>query len=247
MPSGQRLNHKNFFASYYHSSGVLAQELTPADVFEREAVLGRFGSKVNAERSLTVLDVGCGYGRYARALLERGYFYIGIDPVAENIERLERELQDLGYIRASHFELYSGLLGDHVSSTLEGRCDLALSINVIHHTPSAKIYLRDLFACIKHEGTVVIVEPNPLNVFHWASYALQNSITEEWKFLIFNPIYLLKIIKRFGPVGFNSLGPAPLRLINFSENIAKFFRFWNRHIWTPFDPFFRYEVKVYKS
>ena len=244
MDSIKRSAQEGFFAGYYDRAGVLSQILSPADDFEREVVLGRFKPSENLSQTLTALDVGCGYGRYARFLLDLGYFYIGIDPVSQNIERLEKELETLGYKKGKHFELYCGTLESLSNDSLNGKCDVAFSINVIHHTVSAKQYLTEIVKCVKSAGAVVVIEPNPMNLLHWISYALQRSLREEWKFLIFNPLYLIFLMRKLGKVSFSSLGPAPLRFVNRSTFVARIYRFWGRRLWSPIDPFFRYEILV---
>jgi SAM-dependent methyltransferase len=244
MDSRERSHPSSFFSQYYDKAGVIGQTLSVADEYEREVVLGQYQAGENINRNLTALDVGCGYGRYARHLLELGYFYIGADPVKDNIDRLASELTSIGYERGKDFELHIGPLEQLALGPLQHRCDVAFSINVIHHTTDADKYLKSLRDCVRVNGAMVIIEPNPVNPLHWLSYALQRTISEEWRFLVFNPIYLMGKLKKLGIVRFRSLGPGPLRLINHSRLAARLYRLWYLHFWSPFDPFFRYEVRV---
>lgn len=244
MVSNNQSSDKNFFEQYYSSSSIAHQQLSTADVFERESVLGKHAHLQESGGKLVALDVGCGYGRYAKYLIDTGYFYIGVDPVAENIKKLELALIAFGFVKGQDFELYSGTLESLSLGVLNKKCDVALSINVIHHTASAQVYVNDLVLCIRTGGTLIVVEPNPLNPLHWISYALQRSLTEEWKFLIYNPIYLRSIFNLIGQTKFSSLGPLPLRVMNLSVKFVPIFRSWVKYCWSPFDPFFRYEVKI---
>jgi len=244
MVSNNSSSDKNFFEQYYSSSSITHQQLSTADVFERESVLGRHAQIIKTTKKLVALDVGCGYGRYAKYLIDIGYFYIGVDPVAENVNKLELALITFGFVKGQDFELYSGTLESLSSGILNKKCDMALSINVIHHTASAQVYVKNLALCIRSGGTLIVVEPNPLNPLHWISYALQRSLKEEWKFLIYNPIYLRSIFNFIGKTRFSSLGPLPLRVMNWSVKFVPIFRAWVKCCWSPFDPFFRYEVKI---
>ena len=75
MVSNNSSRDKNFFEQYYSSSSITHQQLSTADVFERESVLGRHAQIIKTTKKLVALDVGCGYGRYAKYLIDIGYFY----------------------------------------------------------------------------------------------------------------------------------------------------------------------------
>jgi SAM-dependent methyltransferase len=242
MASNNSSSVKNFFEQCYSSSAH--QRLSTADVFERKSGLDKHAHLQETAEKLVALDVGCGYGRYAKYLIDTGYFYIDVDPVAENIKKLEFALIAFGFAKGQDFELYSGTLESLSLEVLNKKCDVAPSINVIHHTASPQVYVKNLAKWIRTAGARTVVEPSPRNPLHWISYALQRSLTEEWKFLIYNPIYLLSIFNFIGQTKFSSLGPLPLRLLNLSVKFVPIFRSWVKYRWSSLDPFCQNEVKI---
>ncbi|HET6566787.1 MAG TPA: class I SAM-dependent methyltransferase [Rhodothermales bacterium] len=106
----------------------------------------------------SVLDVGCGTGRWAK--IARGR-YLGIDPSPFSISRCER--------RYGNDPLKQFVQADPVSFHLPVRYDLALLIGLFHHLPDAAV--RSVLDWVARSATYIFVSDicpvswNPVS--HW--------------------------------------------------------------------------------
>jgi SAM-dependent methyltransferase len=99
-------------------------------------------------RGATVLDVGCGSGRYAEVALDRGAEVVGIDlsfAVDAAYENLGTR-ENAHIVQASVFAL----------PFREGAFDSAYSLGVLHHTPSTRDAFRSMLPRVKPGGAVAI-------------------------------------------------------------------------------------------
>jgi tRNA (uracil-5-)-methyltransferase TRM9 len=104
----------------------------------------------------TILDVGCGHGRFAQLLCERGLdaSYWGVDASAEMLA-IARERRDA--IAGARFTQLDVL--ENAAGLPEGPFDLIAMFGVIHHVPgeSARVaLLRALAARLAPGGTLAI-------------------------------------------------------------------------------------------
>ena len=99
-------------------------------------------------RGKTILDVGCGMGRFAEVVAEAGGRVVGIDlssavdAAAPNLERFE----NAAVVQADVFSLPFG----------PETFDLIYSIGVLHHTPDTRKAFLSLPRLLKKRGQVAI-------------------------------------------------------------------------------------------
>jgi 2-polyprenyl-3-methyl-5-hydroxy-6-metoxy-1,4-benzoquinol methylase len=148
-----------------------------------------------------VLDVGCGDGRHARVLAERGHAVTGIDISERLIERARREVRSQGAV----FEL-----ADARKRVPAGRFDLAIALyDVVGSSASADddvVMLRGITAALKPGALLVMSvmntgvtlgrlpdahRPRTNAEFIAALEALQPSSTMETTGSVFDPNLLL--------------------------------------------------------
>lgn len=105
----------------------------------------------------SLLDVGCGEGRWARLAARRAREVVAIDATPSVLEEARRQSRDYPNI---HF--VAGMLGE---APLEGEFDVALLMHVLEHVDDVDDFLRLASARARH---LVIEVPNfeadPLNV-----------------------------------------------------------------------------------
>lgn len=81
----RRLKHKYNYVIYLDDSPEVA-------IQRDKQVKELLGQKLNIERGMTVLDIGCGIGRWGEWFCPKGVCYVGIDGNAKMIERAEENL-----------------------------------------------------------------------------------------------------------------------------------------------------------
>jgi 2-polyprenyl-3-methyl-5-hydroxy-6-metoxy-1,4-benzoquinol methylase len=123
------------------------------------------------QKQLTVLDVGCGNGRFAEFLLEKKlqFNYVGVDNnqkllsiAAKNLTKtkIKFELKKIDLVE----ELLSGTL----SQNFEKKFDLIVAFGILHHIPSFELRLKFF-----QELATLIKPPAYLITTAW-QFALEN-------------------------------------------------------------------------
>jgi SAM-dependent methyltransferase len=114
----------------------------------------------DTERPLSVLDAGCGNGRFGRFLearLDPGFDYTGIDSSARLLEHARSRLSATRGRRELH-EI--DLLHETLSSRLpESRFDLVAAFGLTHHLPGLdrrRTLLHDLAQLVAPKGLLAI-------------------------------------------------------------------------------------------
>lgn len=131
------------------------------DTFIADA-LTAFMEKLNpiwesfSERPVQILDVGCGGGQNAKALLSKlpQADLTGIDLSASQIERARQRNQP--FSNRSRF-----VEGNALAMPFEDdRFDVVYSVASIKHWPSPRLGLKECVRVLKPNGTLVIIEAN---------------------------------------------------------------------------------------
>jgi len=141
-----------------------------ADHAERnaEAIHERMCSVVLNCHPSSVLEIGAGAGKLGARFAEQGIRYVGLEPVAEEIEKAHRVFPSLTVIQASCY--------DDAQALGLGKFDLVYSNDVIEHLYEPRQLVRFSAAHLNPGGTIVCGTP------HYGSY-LRNlllSLTNRW-------------------------------------------------------------------
>jgi SAM-dependent methyltransferase len=125
----------------------MASQGENGDVSRREILDPCLEKLLSSVRGMSVLDVGCGEGRYARRLALRGARVTGIDPVEAFILRA-RELHPQGeYVQA---------YGESLPFEAD-RFDIVLSYLSIVDIPDYRGAIGEMCRVVKSSGKVVLV------------------------------------------------------------------------------------------
>lgn len=102
-------------------------------------------------RARTVLDLGCGDGRIAGDLAQRGMTVTGLDPSAQALARARRLAPQVRFLRGRAEALPYGLTG----------FDAAVFVNSLHHIPPDGMARAVLNAAdaVRDGGVVLVIEP----------------------------------------------------------------------------------------
>jgi len=106
------------------------------------------------EKPLTVLDVGCGNGRFARFLTEQGVYarYVGVDADAALLT-FAAQHNAAAVNLAAQFIQADLAQPDWVSSLAGERFDLVACFAVLHHLPGYALRLQVMQALAAHMAT----------------------------------------------------------------------------------------------
>jgi SAM-dependent methyltransferase len=116
---------------------------------EDEAVFRvKTGVEPSDLRGALVLDAGCGGGRYARLLGERGANVVGVDLSAavEKAGSLCASLANVQIVQADLLDL----------PVAAGAFDFAFSIGVMHHSPDPRRAFSQVARCVKPGGRMAV-------------------------------------------------------------------------------------------
>lgn len=114
----------------------------------RDAFVQKTGLSVESLRGKTILDVGCGMGRYAEVVAASGARVVGIDlssaveAAADNLSRFE----NAAVVQADVFSL----------PFAPASFDLIYSIGVLHHTPDTRSAFLGLPRFVKSGGEIAV-------------------------------------------------------------------------------------------
>lgn len=106
----------------------------------------------------TVFDVGCGSGAYTIGLAKRGYGATGLSWDERNQSIAEARARIVGATRAS-FPIGDARKLDALTQHA-GQFDYVLSLENIEHIIDDRKLMRDLAACLKPGGWLVLTTPN---------------------------------------------------------------------------------------
>jgi len=119
--------------------------------------LVRFASLTRED---SVLEIGCGMGRYTLPLVERGYDVEGLDLSPVLLERLAESAGD------GDLHLHAADIADPPDN-LVGRFDAVIGFFTLHHLHDLELCFRGMARVLRPGGRFAFLEPNPLNPLYY--------------------------------------------------------------------------------
>lgn len=123
--------------------------------FEYAKILGKMGDKLDEK---SVLDLGCGNGRYSMELAKKAKEVVGYDISEKSIETANLISKREG------INNFVGIVGDFTNFSYSNYFDYVLVVNMLHHTKDKKLILQNIRKALKYDGKLIIFEFNPLNL-----------------------------------------------------------------------------------
>lgn len=210
---------EKFFSEYaYRKKGLDLLKSSKAGKLEFE----KFFKFLNLPKGANVIELGSGYGRFALQLLKRGYKVTAVD--------ISQESLDVLFYQAKKNNLDKNLkLVKSDFSKLEfiNAYDGAYCISTFHllsgkERQRIKIF-SNLLKSVKKGGTVVVIEPNPLNPFFYPFYMFSSQVSWEIEktFMKSSEANLKRIFRKLGLSGVevSHMGFLPNRFINSIESV----------------------------
>ncbi|MFN2599460.1 MAG: class I SAM-dependent methyltransferase [Pyrinomonadaceae bacterium] len=115
----------------------------------REEFEAQTGISPRELRGKTVLDAGCGGGRFVELLSEHGAQVVGVDMDGVGLRQANEQLADCAgahFVQADLFNL----------PFRPGAFDLIYSLGVLHHTPDPRLAFMSLTRLLKAGGQIAI-------------------------------------------------------------------------------------------
>lgn len=182
----------------------------------------KFFNFLNLPKGSNVIELGSGYGRFVLQLLKRGYSVTGVDISQESLDIL------LSQAKKNDIEKKLKLINSDFSKPeFSNTYDGAYCISTFHllaGTEEGRINIfSNLIKGVRRGGTVLIIEPNPLNPFYYPFYWFSNQVSWEIEktFMKSSEFNLKRIFKKLGLVDIEIeyMGFLPNRFINKIESV----------------------------
>lgn len=218
---------KEFFDNIAEGVKTEKEDLDKSSQLELEKLL-KF---LKLPKGSSLIELGCGMGRFVLYFLKKGYKVTGVDISRKSLDVLKKKATEKGLDKNLNL-----LLTDFKKLVFKEKFDGALCISTFHlladkEEQRIKI-ITNLVASLKKGGVLAIIEPNPLNPLFYPFYAF-NSKTKwdiEKHFVKSNEINLKRIFSKlnFCKLKIDYFGFLPSRLINKFPFIEKVNNFLNK-------------------
>lgn len=137
--------------------------------------LAHFLSFAQLDRTATILEIGCGAGRYTIPLVQLGYSVTAIDISERMLSKLREDADQLG-LEQERLRLHCGDVDD--LSALDGnQFDAIIGFNVLHHLSDLPACVENLSPHLSVSGLMAFLEPNAANPLH----AVDTILDRGWK------------------------------------------------------------------
>ena len=167
-------NKQSFYRVQEETFDTFASHLTTKDFFKEDTALHREYEFVldlmGNLKGKSVLDVGCGTGRYALRIAKRARQVVGIDISKESIAYAKKVAQLYG------IKNFRGEVNNFSKPKYRNYFDFVLMVNTIHHVQDITMLLTNAKKVLKDDGSLIIFEFNPLNPLFIPFLAMQKQI-----------------------------------------------------------------------
>jgi 2-polyprenyl-3-methyl-5-hydroxy-6-metoxy-1,4-benzoquinol methylase len=168
-----------------------------------------FAALLPSDRAATILEVGCGCGRYLRELLEMGYTDVyGIDISEEQIEYARRELCLSIAEKADAVDWLGGK---------DAQFDCILALDVLEHLETDYLLTlgESIYSSLKPGGRVLVQVPNgvsPLNDYRYGDLTHVRAFTTKSMRQFF-------LLSGLTPVGYHDIPPIINGVVGFIRRV----------------------------
>ena len=191
-----------------------------ANMLEADVLEGYLGLPAGSR----LIELGCGVGRLALPLLEKGYRVTGVDASRESLSVLE-ELAEKRGLGAS-LEAVESDFNDVVYKGVFDGAYCASTVHLLADTPEGrhKVF-KNLVLSVKEGGVVVVSQPNPFNPLFILYLIFSGSVSwgVEKAFLRYNLSNLKALFSNSGlkRIRYGYYGMLPTRWINRFPHVRK--------------------------
>ncbi len=147
-----------------HFDGVAeCWDENPERVELAERIAAKLLKQVELDRSMEVLDFGCGTGLFSLPWAGCVKSLTGLDPSARMLARFAEKARQAGLSNVQTLEA-------DPAGAVPGRYDLIVSSMVFHHVENVGALLKNLYAALKPGGWLYVADLDPdAGLFHSGS------------------------------------------------------------------------------
>lgn len=145
-------------------------------------------------KNKTILDLGCGTGKFGLKLAAQAKEVIGIDISKSSVGIANRTA------KLNKIKNFKGVVGDFKDKGFEKHFDIVLAVNLIHHADDMDDILKHVAIALKKDGRLVVFEMNSMNLLFipFLIYIGQAKSHLTWQYLRSNLFSLKHILIKNG-------------------------------------------------
>ncbi len=227
MTKNYRKKTEKFFSEYFGKKrgvDVLHGSLAGRLEFEK------FFSFLHVPTGSSVIELGCGYGRFVLQLLARGYTVTGVDISKESLDVLKESAE-----KNKLDDRLTLVENDFSKPIFKNKFEAAYCISTFHLLAGEEedriAIFSNLIKSVKPGGVVLVIEPNPLNPLYYPFYLFSDQVSWELEktFLKSNEVNLRRIYKqlKLKNITVSYFGFLPNRFMNYIPVVSYLNNFMN--------------------
>lgn len=243
----QTQENKGFYDKHFGKyTDVNLLEFNKAGEYEFNKVI----EQLDLSKKRNIVEFGAGYGKYSLALAKMGHNVTAVDVSRKGLDILLQQAK-----KHKLEKRVKVLCTDSSAPAFKNEFDIALCIStyqVVSDTEAGRIrILKNFIAALKPGGTLLMVEPNPLNplLYFWYLFfpGVQRSIIKQ--FITSSPFRLQKVLTQLGMNvnAINFVGFLPLRFIKKTPLVIPINEVVNKAPLIKYTSAFSYITAVKKS
>lgn len=166
--------------------------------------------KLTLKEGDSIIDIGCGSGRFTLPLLNRGLHVTGVDFSKELLDELRA-------LKKNNLKIIQADI-DHLEDLVKDKFNFATGFFILHHLNNLETSLKSLRKILKKGAKIAFVEPNPANPLYYIQPFISKNMSwnEEKGFRNMTAVKLKKAFENSGYSNFEieKFGFFPPFLVN---------------------------------
>lgn len=165
-----RIHHHNSIQLDYYA-GKVKKTMQPVNSYYVNNHINKFITSSGITRNDTILEVGCGMGKFTFPLLERGYNVTGLDLSPVLLQKLLEHNSN-----RFQFDLIASDILD-APTELNEQFDYVIGFFTLHHFMNLDTYIKAMSRLLKPNGSIIFLEPNAYNPLYYFQIAFSPSMS----------------------------------------------------------------------
>lgn len=188
-----------------------------------EYEFGKIKDRLNLSKPKTIIELGCGMGRYALALAHLGHQVTAVDISRKSLQILNDQAK-----KNKLTQKLKTLKNDFTQTVFENKFEIGICISTYHVLAKREKerieILSNFVKSIKQGGTLLIVEPNPFNPLLYLFYLFYPNVQKRdmKEFAKSSPFRIKKVLEQIGMenISINYVGFFPHRFMKWFPKIS---------------------------
>lgn len=155
MPMTSSMSRLREFYNIYHRDSKVQYSIIKSDNFTYRGAIKIIDKLIKNNKSLKILDYGCGVGTLSLYLADKGHFLTGVDISSNAINSAKKNSRAIGLEKNSKF--YT--LNEWNNLKKSNYYDLIISLEVIEHVENDRYLLKSFNDYLKHNGYLLLSTP----------------------------------------------------------------------------------------